>query len=264
MGSSHQIGGMTRAVEVVNPDGAGDLVLLCDHASNFFPAPYDTCLGVTEADKMAHISWDPGALGVAKGLSERLDAPLIHTTISRLIIDCNREEERADLIPSVSEVTEIAGNKDLPADEREFRLNLVHRPFHKAIDKLLGLRAARGQASAVVSIHTYTPVYKGKGRPWEIGLIFENDRRLADEVSAGLNAEKSLCVGDNEPYSPADGVYYTVRRHGEERSLPCLMIEIRNNEVADAGAEARWAQRLAPLLQSAASTVLASQEGADA
>jgi len=262
MGSNHQIGGMSRAVEVVNANGAGELVLLCDHASNYFPPPYDHCLGVSEDDKSAHISWDPGALGVAKALSKLLDAPLIYTTVSRLVIDCNREEDREDLTPSLSELTEISGNRNLTEDERTFRLNLVHRPFHTAIEKVLNQRAERGQPSAVVSIHTYTPVYKGQQRPWEIGLISENDRSLADPVLADLNARGDLTVGDNEPYAPSDGVYYTIRRHGENRSLPCLMIEIRNDEVTTEAEEGRWADLLGPLLKSAAQDAL-RKDGAE-
>ncbi|MGV2977585.1 N-formylglutamate amidohydrolase [Roseibium alexandrii] len=256
MGSNHQNGGMSRAVEVVNAEGAGELVLLCDHASNHFPPPYDQCLGVSDEEKSAHISWDPGALGVAMALSEALDAPLIYTTVSRLVIDCNREETREDLTPCLSELTEISGNRNLSDEERTFRINLVHRPFHDAIDKVLALRADKGRPSAVVSIHTYTPVYKGKSRPWEIGLISENDRRLADPVLTGLNARGDLTVGDNEPYAPSDGVYYTVRRHGEDKLLPCLMIEIRNDEVRTPNEELHWADILGPLLKSAAKTVL--------
>ncbi len=101
MGSNPQTGGMTRAVAVENAEGAGPFVFVCDHASNFFPPPYDTSLGITDADKIAHIAWDPGALGVARGLAKNLDAPLVHTTVSRLIIDCNRERKpgRPDPLP---------------------------------------------------------------------------------------------------------------------------------------------------------------------
>ncbi|MDN3720687.1 N-formylglutamate amidohydrolase [Roseibium salinum] len=110
---------MSRAVAVENAEGRSPFVFVCDHASNFFPPPYDQSLAITEADKSAHIAWDPGALGVAKGLSQSLDAPLVYTTVSRLIIDCNREESREDLIPCLSETTEIAGNRDLPASEKK-------------------------------------------------------------------------------------------------------------------------------------------------
>ncbi len=252
MGASPQSGGMAQAVEVENAEGGGPFVFVCDHASNFLPPPYDTSLGITEADKIAHIAWDPGALGVARGLSRALDAPLVFTTVSRLIIDCNREETRPDLIPCLSETTEIAGNRDIPAAEKDFRLNLAHRPFHNAIDKVISQRLERGVPTAVVSIHTFTPVYKGNSRPWEIGLISENDRSLADPVIADLNTRGDLTVGDNEPYAPSDGVYYTIRRHGEDRQLPCLMIEIRNDEVRTPAEEDRWTQILAPVLENAA------------
>jgi len=261
MGSNPQTGGMTRAVAVENAEGAGPFVFVCDHASNFFPPPYDTSLGITDADKIAHIAWDPGALGVARGLAKSLDAPLVHTTVSRLIIDCNREESRADLIPCLSETTQIAGNRNLSADEKAFRLNLAHRPFHKAIDKVINQRLDRGLPTAVVSIHSFTPVYKGQSRPWEIGLIYDRDRRLADPVLEGLKAKGGLTVGDNEPYAPSDGVYYTIRRHGEDRELPCLMIEIRNDEVKTSAEEAQWSDLLAPLLEHAAQAVGGQTQG---
>ncbi|MEE4014944.1 N-formylglutamate amidohydrolase [Roseibium sp. FZY0029] len=261
MGSNPQTGEMARAVAVENAEGAGPFVFVCDHASNFFPPPYDTSLGITDADKIAHIAWDPGALGVAKGLAKSLDAPLVHTTVSRLIIDCNREENRPDLIPCLSETTQIAGNQNLSADEKTFRIGLAHRPFHDAIDKVISGRLERGLPTAVVSVHSFTPVYKGVSRPWEIGLISDRDRRLADPVLKALKAHGGLTVGDNEPYAPSDGVYYTIRRHGEDRKLPCLMIEIRNDEVRTPEEEARWSGLLAPLLAQAAEAAVAQSVG---
>lgn len=254
MGESPENGVSSGAVAIENAAGNGAFVFVCDHASNHFPPPYDQCLGVSEAEKSAHISWDPGALGVAKGLSDRLDSPLVHTKISRLIIDCNRDEDREDLIPSLSESTEISGNRNLPEAEKSFRLDLVHRPFHKAIDEVIEARRARGLATAVVSVHSFTPVYKGKSRPWEIGLISDTDRSLAEPVLAGLATRGGLTVGDNEPYAPSDGVYYTIHRHGEDRQLPCLMIEIRNDEITTPDQETRWADLLAPLLSKAMHT----------
>ncbi|WP_421979614.1 N-formylglutamate amidohydrolase [Roseibium sp.] len=251
MGESPANGVTSGAVAIENAAGEGAFVFVCDHASNYFPPPYDQCLGVTETEKSAHISWDPGALGVAKGLADRLDSPLVHTTISRLIIDCNRDEDRDDLIPSLSETTEISGNRDLPEDEKSFRLDLVHRPFHRAIDEVIEARRERGLATAVVSVHSFTPVYKGRSRPWEIGLISDRDRSLAEPVLAGLETLGDLTVGDNEPYAPSDGVYYTIHRHGEDRQLPCLMIEIRNDEITTPDQETHWADLLAPLLAEA-------------
>lgn len=237
-------------VTIVNEEGSGPFVLVCDHASNFIPAPYGD-LGLSPDDLKAHIAWDPGALGVSLGLSRLLDAPLVHSNVSRLIIDCNRKADAHDLIPACSELTDVPGNQNLDDTERARRIALSHTPFHGAIDKVLDARQAAGQSSAVVSIHSYTPVYKGVSRPWEIGLIYGEDASLAGPSLDMLARETSYQVGDNEPYSPADGVYYTLHRHGTERGLKSLMIEIRNDEIATPESEQAWAELLAPVLQKA-------------
>ncbi|WP_417685715.1 N-formylglutamate amidohydrolase [Roseibium sp.] len=246
-------------VTIVNEAGSGPFVLVCDHASNFMPAPYGD-LGLSSNDLKAHIAWDPGALGVSIGLSRLLDAPLVHSNVSRLIIDCNRVADAPDLIPARSELTDIPGNADLSDQERKRRIALSHAPFHAAIDKVIDARLSAGIPTAVVSIHSYTPVYKGVRRPWEIGLIYGEDTSLAAPALAALSATTSYQVGDNEPYSPADGVYYTLDRHGSQRGLKSLMIEVRNDEIADPASETAWAELLAPILADA----LAKAGGANA
>ncbi|ADZ71976.1 N-formylglutamate amidohydrolase superfamily [Polymorphum gilvum SL003B-26A1] len=232
---------------VENRGGRSPIVLLCDHASNHIPAELDD-LGLSGPSLTAHIAWDPGGLGVSRDLSRLLDAPLVHPCVSRLVIDCNRALTARDLIPEVSETTIIPGNAGLSPDERQRRIDLVHRPFHDTIERLLAERAAAGLASVLVSVHSFTPVYKGIERPWEIGILSNHDRRYAEAILADLSTQSDCTVGDNEPYSPADGVYYTLARHGEDNGLACAMIEIRNDEIADAAGERAWAERLAPIL----------------
>jgi len=261
MTSSVEASGDAPAVLIENEDGRSPIILLCDHASNRMPSPYDVSLGVSDADKQAHIAWDPGALGVSRALSQHLDAPLIHSTISRLIIDCNRAEDAPDLIPARSEMTAIPGNAALSEGERVRRLDLAHRPFHAAIEAALNKRREDSRPAALVSVHSYTPVYNGIHRPWEIGLISGDDRRLSDPVLADLRARTAFQVGDNQPYSPADRVYYTLHRHGESVGLPSLMIEIRNDEITTPDEEQEWADLLAPMLSDATGTVLAENTG---
>lgn len=247
-------------VAIVNRAGAGAFVILCDHASNALPARFGT-LGLSPADLQAHIAWDPGALGVSLRLSKFLDAPLVHPTLSRLLVDCNRAPDAHDLAPAVSETTVIPGNRDLSEEERAERVALVHTPFHAAIDEVLDERAARGLPTMLVSVHTFTPVYRGASRPWEIGVLYDSDRRLAEQLISALKSGSGLTVGDNEPYAPSDGVYYTLDRHGQARGLACVMLEIRNDEVADAAGEEAWAGRLGPLLAEAARAVSAKEAG---
>ncbi len=231
-------------VRIANRDGGSPFVLTCDHASNFLPPQYGT-LGLAPSEMSRHIAWDPGALPVAGLMAEMLDAPLVASGLSRLLIDCNRPLDAPDLIPGVSETTLIPDNTDLSAADRERRIALSWAPFHQAVDAVIEARQARRRPTVLVSIHSFTPVYHGKNRPWEIGIIHDDDRRVADPLVAALRGIVGLTVGVNEPYSPADRVYFTLEKHARSRGLPCAMIEIRNDEIADPAGQQKWAALLA-------------------
>lgn len=233
-----------QAVRVDNPGGGSPYLLVCDHASNFIPAEFGA-LGLPAADLERHIAWDPGALPVAQGLAEMLDATLVHSGISRLVIDCNRPLGADNLIWTVSEGTVIPGNQNLDAMARQRRIDLAYTPFHDAIDATIRDRLARGQETRVVSIHSFTPVYYSVERPWHIGVIHDFDERLAGPLISHLREIDGIAVGVNEPYSPADNVYFTLEKHARSRQLACAMIEIRNDEIGDAASQLLWAQRLA-------------------
>lgn len=197
-----------------------------------------------------HIAWDPGALPVARLLSEKLNSPLIESRISRLAIDCNRPIDAPDLIPEVSETTVIPGNRSLTRQQRGERIELSHRPFHDALTQLVEDRLKAGLPAWIVTVHSYTPVYRGVSRPWHIGIIHDDDDRLATPMLEQLYAIDSVVAASNEPYSPADRVYYTLERHARPRGLPCVMIEIRNDEVVDEAGQSLWAERLGAILAS--------------
>lgn len=236
---------------VENPQGHSPILLICEHASRRLPERYGT-LGLTAEQLESHIAWDPGALGVAQELSRLLDAPLIHATVSRLVLDLNRDPSAPDSIWTLSERTSIPGNQNLDADERAYRVHEVYDAFHGVVDGVIEPRVASGQTRCVVSIHSFTPVYRDVPRPWHVGLIHDADARFAKSVEAGLRADPSLVVGMNEPYSPADRVFHTLERHAERRGLAPLMIEIRNDLIRTQDEQASWAQRLAPLLREGA------------
>jgi predicted N-formylglutamate amidohydrolase len=241
--------GVAESVAAVdNPDGLSPILLICEHASNRLPPDYGT-LGLSAAERESHVAWDPGALDVGRGLARCLDAPLVHATVSRLVLDLNRDPAAPDAIAVLSERTAIPGNRDLTSAERTRRVREVYDPFHGAVERFMDERAV--PTRAVVSIHSFTPVYRDAPRPWHVGLIFDQDRRLALSVEASLRREPGLVIGMNEPYSPTDRVFHTLDRHAVRRGLAPLMIEIRNDLIsAPEGAKA-WAERLAPLLQEA-------------
>lgn len=235
---------------MLNRNGRGPLVLLCEHASRHIPAAYQG-LGLDPDDLARHIAWDIGALGVSTHLSAMLDSPLAHATYSRLLLDLNRVPEAHDSIVTESEGTAVPGNLDLPAEQRELRRLQIYEPFHAEVDRLIDQRLGAGLGTSVVSIHSFTPRYHGVARPWHVGVIARNDRRMADGLLDALRAEPELCVGDNEPYGPQDGVYHSLGRHGEQRGLPGAMIEIRQDLLQDESGQLRWAQTLRRCLETA-------------
>jgi predicted N-formylglutamate amidohydrolase len=235
---------------VENPDGIGPFVIVCDHASNCIPAEYQS-FGFADDALQTHIAWDPGALAVARLLSASFDATLFWPDVSRLVIDCNRAPGASSLIVVESEGRPVPANRDLNEDERSRRLDRIHTPYHAAIDACLTRRQASRLTTSLIAIHSFTPVYLGRARPWQIGIVFGDDRRLADLLIHRLKTDTALMVGINEPYSPADQVYYTVERHAAPLGLPAAMIEIRNDEIGDDAGQQSWADRLATILVAA-------------
>ena len=245
-------------VTVINRQGGSPCLLVCDHASNRMPAGYGT-LGLPASEMQNHTAWDPGALAVATRMAELMDAPLVASGISRLVIDCNRDHHAPNLIPETAEGRPVPGNADLTAAERRHRIEAYHAPFHAAIDAAVAARAGGAPFAAVVSVHSLTPVFFGTARPWTLGLLHDDDSRIADAMIASLTGETGLNIGRNQPYSPADGVYYTLARHGTSQGRAAVMIEIRNDQIRDAGSVERWARLLARALGDAIRGLPAAQ-----
>lgn len=235
---------------ILNPQAAGRIVLVCEHASNAFPECWGT-LGLTAAQRQAHIAWDPGALGLARGLAQRLDAVLVHATVSRLIYDCNRAPDQVGAMPTKSEVYEVPGNAAVSPAARAARTAAIYEPFHDALHGVLMRRLALGLAPVVVTIHSFTPVYFGKPRAVEFGVIHDADPTLARAVLAGAQAQGRLLSALNEPYSAADDVTHTLRVQATPYGLPNVMLEVRNDLIATPDAEAATADLLAPVLAGA-------------
>jgi len=230
-------------------DRPGRWLVTCDHAANTVPdAIGNGNLGLTPQDMARHIAYDIGAAGVTRLLATRLNTPAILSNFSRLVIDPNRGEDDPTLLMKLYDGTIVPANRHADLAERERRLDLCYRPYHAAYGKLV----AR-PATAVLSIHSFTPQLRGRTtRLWQIGVLYAHDARLALPLIARLRAEPDLTVGDNEPYSghlPGDAV----DRHALRDNRPNVLIELRNDLIADAAGQRAWADRLAPILE----TVLA-------
>ena len=232
---------------VDNPAGTSPFVIVADHAGRYLP-PGLAQLGLSATECASHIAWDIGIGAVCTLLGAALDAVVIRQNYSRLIIDCNRMPGSAESILGLSELTPVSGNIDLSEAHKASRLTEIFQPYHGRITAELDRRRVAGRPTVLVAMHSFTPVYKGVARPWQVGVLYNRDRRLAAALMALLRAEPGLTVGDNEPYTVSDATDYTIPVHGEQRQLPHVAVEIRQDLIAEETGQRCWADLLARLL----------------
>jgi predicted N-formylglutamate amidohydrolase len=222
------------------------VLLVCDHAGRAIPRLLSQ-LGLADWVLDRHVAWDIGAAQVAAALADRLDAPLVLAGYSRLVIDPNRHLDDPTACPATSDGIAIPGNQGLGSVDRARRAVSCRDPYHAEIAARLGAFAARGVTPAVVAVHTCTPVFNDVVRQWHVGVMWDEDPRIAVPLISALGRD-GICVGDNEPYSGRDPDDYTLDTHAEAGGLPYVGIEVRQDLVdTDAGA-ARWAGVLADAL----------------
>ncbi|WP_150493293.1 N-formylglutamate amidohydrolase [Roseibium aquae] len=226
------------------------ILLLCDHARNEMPADYKD-LGMPRAQLERHIGYDIGARALTIALARRLGAPAVLSTYSRLLIDPNRGEDDPTLIMRLSDGAVVPGNARIDKTERALRIDRFHRPYHDEIDRVLDQLLADRPPPVIVSIHSFTPVWRGVPRPWHATVLWDRDPRAVDPMMEGLRAQRDLVVDDNEPY---DGALKndTMYRHATLRGLAQLLLEIRQDLIAGPDGVEEWADRLSPILASIA------------
>ena len=236
-------------VELVDGKDDAPALFICDHASNALPNIYGS-LGLPPEQFARHIAWDIGAADVTRALATLFEAPAVLSRFSRLLIDPNRGADDPTLVMRISDGALIPANA--PIDDKEIarRTDLYWRPYRDAIAAQLDRMSAQLTPPAIVSIHSFTPVWRGTSRPWQIGLLWDGDPRLAQALMSELETQPDLTIGDNEPYDGAlegDTLYDL----GTLRGLPHILIEIRQDLIATpAGAQA-WADRIARALRPA-------------
>lgn len=225
-------------------------VITCDHASRRIPRALGA-LGLPAHELERHIAWDIGVAELGRKLAKLLDATLILQGYSRLVIDCNRRLDRPDSIALQSENTRIPGNEALSPEHARARAAEIFEPYHACIRRELDERKARGQATTLILLHSFTPVYRAVARPWHAGVLHLRDTRLAHAVLGALRAEPGLVVGDNEPYTASELTDYGIVEHAEKRNLLHVELEVRQDLIADEQGTSEWAERLGRVLDAA-------------
>ncbi|WP_158817721.1 N-formylglutamate amidohydrolase [Methylocapsa sp. S129] len=235
-------------------DGALDagVIVICDHASNGLPAAYGD-LGLSRESLQRHIAYDIGAAWLTRRLAHLLGAPAVLSRFSRLLIDPNRGADDPTLVMRLSDGAIVPGNAQVDAVEIDRRRAQYWTPYRHAVAQVVDAMCATDRAPAVVSIHSFTPYWRGAMRPWKVGVLWDVDPRLPAPLLHALASESDLApareiVGDNEPYDGAlEGD--TIDDIATARGLANALIEVRQDLIAtEQGAQA-WADRLARVLK---------------
>jgi predicted N-formylglutamate amidohydrolase len=234
---------MSEAFEFMEGAADSPFLLIADHASNHVPADVD--LGISPELLNLHIAVDLGVRALAQRLCAMLNCPAISGGVSRLVIDYNREEEARHLIPTASDGHAIPGNQ-LDAAAKAGRLARFWRPYHQRIDQQIVEQKPR----LLISLHSFTPSLSERpeeARPWEIGILYNEDDRAA-RIAIPLLEGHGAVVGDQLPYS-GKLLNATMNRHGEAKGIAYLGIEMRQDEISDARGIELWAGRLVPVIR---------------
>ncbi|BBU54600.1 N-formylglutamate amidohydrolase [Mameliella alba] len=243
--------------QIIGETRQSRFLITCDHAANIVPPDLGGSLGLPVSDMARHIAYDVGAAGMARELGELLDAPVVLSNFSRLVIDPNRGEDDPTLLMKLYDGSVIPGNRHADPEEKERRLNAYYRPYDAALAKMV---AGRDDV-AIVAIHSFTPQLHGRPpRPWHVGVLHAAwDARLSDPLIDMLEAEPDLVVGRNQPYPghlPGDAI----DRHALGAGRLNTLIEVRNDLIEEEVGQRHWAARLAPLLQQALAAVTEKEE----
>jgi predicted N-formylglutamate amidohydrolase len=233
-------------VEHVAGEIASQALVLCDHASNAIPPEFGR-LGLPESQLERHIAYDIGAAWLSRRLAVRLGCPALLSTFSRLLIDPNRGRDDPTLVMQLSDGAMVPGNANITDAGIAARIERFYAPYDDAIAAHAGHAIMRGLPPAILSVHSFTPVWKGQRRPWHIGLLWDRDDRLVIPMFAALRADPGLVVGDNEPYAGwLEGD--TIDRHATRHGLPNVLIELRQDLIDTRETAEAWADRLAGIL----------------
>ncbi|MDY0871047.1 N-formylglutamate amidohydrolase [Dongia rigui] len=228
---------------LLNENGQAPLVIFCDHAGRAIPRKLGN-LGLTPGELAQHIAWDIGIANVAAILARNLDAPCVLSNYSRLVIDCNRRLDDPTSIAQESDRIVVPGNRGLDGLARAHRAEEIFKPYHFAVADLIKKKREAGPVTAILSLHSFTPVMNGFKRPWHFGVLWNRDARLPIPLMQRLAQLPHVVVGDNEPYSGRDEHGFSIIYHAEAQGLPHALIEIRQDLISDEAGVNRWTAKL--------------------
>jgi predicted N-formylglutamate amidohydrolase len=183
---------------------------------------------------------------MARALARAFGAPLVTSTISRLVVDLNRSLSN----PRVFSPT----TRGAPADLRARIVEQHYRPYRAEVEHLVGQSVSRGRRVIHISSHSFVPTLDGKVRRADLCLLYHPVRQgeivLCARWKASLaDLAPTLRVRRNYPYAgKGDGLTSHLRLCFPPNAYVGIELEINQNIVL--GAARRWAALRAVLIES--------------
>ncbi len=211
-------------------------VVTCEHGGNRIPAAYRQLFQGQDELLNSHCGYDPGALTMARSLAATLDAPLLTSTTSRLLIDLNRPAGHPRLFSTIT--------RKAPSEQRAEIASRYHHPYWMELRRFVTEAAERARRVIHISSHSFTPVLGGRVRNADVGFLYDPGRDGEAELCAGWKANlvewaPELRVRRNYPYSgKAAGLTARMRRCFPPDVYVGIELEVNQRIVFAAGR--RW------------------------
>jgi predicted N-formylglutamate amidohydrolase len=221
-----------RAAGCSSLDSAG-LVITCEHGGNRIPKPYRDLFHADQALLSSHRGFDPGALIMARTLATAFTAPLVVSTVSRLLVDLNRSIGHPRLYSQAI--------RKAPAEVREQILKHYYHPYRAQVERLVRQAIADGGVVIHIASHSFTPELDGKIRAADIGLLYDPARPGEVDLCERWKAAIKTCAPDlavrrNYPYAGKDdGLTAWLRRRFPADGYVGVELEINQKHVVRAG-----------------------------
>lgn len=239
---------MSDAFYILNEQSPSPIFLIADHASRNIPDAYNN-LGVEDLSLLRrHVAWDIGIEDVTRRMAERMNCAAIFSRFSRLLIDANRYLDDPASMPHVSDGVVVPANQNITDADRQQRIESYFKPYHARIVEQLDLLQSRSALPIVISMHSFTPIMNDFERPWHIGVLWDQDGRIAQPMLEILQKNPTLVVGDNEPYSAREPFGYTMNEHGTRKQIPHVVVEIRQDLIDTHQGAEYWANIMVDVL----------------
>lgn len=208
------------------------LLVTCEHGGNRVPAAYRALFAARKDALASHRGYDPGALALARDLARAFDAPLVASTVTRLLVELNRSARHPQLY---SEAT-----RDLPRAEKAQISARYYEPYRREVERRVAEARERGRRVLHISSHTFTPVLDGEVRNADVGLLYDprrpGERALCERWRQSLSARApGLRVRRNYPYRGYEDGLTTYLRRRFGRGYLGVELEVNQRHVLAGG-----------------------------